>query len=384
MEVEKINFSFKYQAESLYEVFKRVSEMIDNKSALDILKHFRVKVENGRFEAMGTDLYQGYKEWIEVVPEGQGEVCLPQEIVEVLKVMGDEEVDFEVKEGKVFIKGERAYYELPVLGVEDYPAFEFSGDATFEVFLNKENLAVILEKLEPFVARNEGQFVLAGILFNFGKDRLICVSSNGHLLGKIEMENNLSITQVDEEVNLIIPYKSVRFLKRLCKEKEDDGFNLKVSGNLFSVKGSNFEYMSRVIEGQYPDWRVVFPVEFKGKAEVNTEELEKALTKVTVLSKGNYKAVHFTFVRNEDLFAEKNGKVKMKNADETKGKGEVEISCNFEAEQPFSVYLNGEYIKSFLKVYDYDEVEINFIDDRSPLLFKGRDNFVFLLMPMVI
>jgi len=385
-------FSFKSEGEKLYEVFKRVFEVIDRKATIEVLKTFRVGLKGNVFEVYGTDLVRSYKEQISVDDaNGEGEVCIPLEVLNALKVL-DEKIEVSVNEGKFFVKSIDTIYEFPVAGVEDYPFLKTEGEF-LSFILEKKEFVKILKKLEPFLAEQEAYFVLGGILFEFRENgKLICVSSNAHILGKLESfyyEGALGSALDEEEVKtLILPYTSVKVLKRNLDEADIERVVLELSknGSLFVVRGENFEYVGRVIKGSYPDWRAVFPMEFSGKAKVNVEEFEKAFKKVEALSKNDkFSPIRFTFANVDDLFSEVKSKLSLTNMGvEEKGKVKVEVPCHYEGQNTFEVSLNAEYVRSFLKVFEGEELMVNFIDERAPLLFEGEENFVFLIMPMMV
>lgn len=152
------------------------------------------------------------------------------------------------------------------------------------------------------------------------------------------------------------------------------GININVSDNQIQFSGENFDLISRLIDGRYPDYQKIIPEKFLSKAVYDKKELEKNI-KLTGLFASNINDIKMTI--NKDI-----SNLLAKHTD----KGEIVLNIkNQLINEPFNISLNYLYLLDGLKNINSEKVILEYTGEGNPLILKPEDKdikYTYLIMPL--
>src|SRR5258708_4090681 len=188
---------------------------------------------------------------------------------------------------------------------------------------------------------------------------------------------------VDEEVNIsekshgefIIPAKAVNEMNRLLQDKGE--VEIKFSDNqaaftLKDEKGNNVLIITKLIEGNYPNYRQVIPGETKERVQLPREEFLHALKRAEIMTNDKANSVKLTFGKNNLSITA--------NAPEV-GEARESIAINYKGKET-AIAFNPKYLIDPLNALSEEEVFIELIDELSPGVLKINEPFLYVVMPM--
>ena len=190
----------------------------------------------------------------------------------------------------------------------------------------------------------------------------------------VELEKN------EQEQEVIVPLKTLQELLRILgnlKDKADTPENLEIyiTENQVLFTCANIELISRLLEGQYPDYKQIIPQETKTKIITSTSELVKAIKKVALFSKTGIFDINLVFEAQKGLT------VQATNSQLGESKADIDVEFTGETND---TTLNYRYLLDGLNNVDASEVEISLVDNNLPCLIrpKGTTDYLYIVMPI--
>ncbi len=339
-------------------------------SALDgtipILGGILLEAGEGELTMTATNLELGVRLEIPAEVEKEGKVVVGgKKFVNLLKIAKDE-VEVEADEGVVKVKA-GARYKIGAMDYRNYPEVELA-DEWQEV--DGKELQKGLKAVFPAVSNDPARYVLNGVYLGEGE----VVATDGH---------HMAVYSVSLKVSgVIVPRKAVQKVSDFLQKVESA--KVSVKGNKFFVEGREGEIRgivwSTLIEGEYPDYRSVFPDEYLFTVEAEKEELTVALKEaMAIFEKKDAIPV--------EVIAGTQGGLTLRafSPDEDKS-DEVEVSIGVEVKgMPFKVVLNGLHLFNLLKGMESSCAVLKFSGDRAPVFVEEKNGRIRgLLMPMLV
>jgi DNA polymerase-3 subunit beta len=217
------------------------------------------------------------------------------------------------------------------------------------------------------MSKDETRYILNGVHMTIKKNLLRMVATDGRRLALIEKEVGL---EKNIEKSIIIPTKTVQELMRnLCDE-----------GDLFISFGENqimfslgdILIISRLIEGEFPNYEQVIPKEAKEKIVVDREKLLFATRRASLLATPDSQAIK--------LDVEKDKMVISKSSPDI-GEAREEIPVNYSG-SPLSVGFNPNYIMDVLKSLNEETVGFELQDPEKPGVIRTKEKYIYVVLPM--
>lgn len=243
---------------------------------------------------------------------------------------------------------------------------EYSTPPKFEnensFLMKKDILRKSIMKTVPFCGDGNNSFVTSGVLFEISKKELLMVATDYKQLSIVK--NKIDFNK--EKTNLVVPSILLNKIKGIMNEEGD--VVISFSSNFVFFKFDNVEIISKLIEGDFVDWRQIEKVEFKDKIEINTKEFVESIKRVSILNDENVRGIKLDFAENI---------LHLSFVDEEKGDAEEEISVNGKSKT--SILLNNIYLlnaletfglKTNLNVNSADMIQLN-EDENSKIIIVG-------------
>ncbi len=365
------------EKEKLLKMLARVQGIADKKSSMAILSTVLLETTENGIELSATDLEIGFKGYIEAEIKEQGSLAIPaRKFYEIVKEFPLETIYLEEKEAQwltIYGDNEELVFRLAALPAEDFPALpDIEGIKLVDV--PGGVLAEMISKTIFCVATEENRFLLSGIFIEKIPEEeniLRFVATDGHRLALID-RNIDNIKELELSPGVIVPKKAAQEIKKMAQDHVLIKFGLKE--NHIIVASTTEVITTRLIDGQYPDYRAVIPENKEKIVIVPRKNFIEALKRVSIISSERYRPVKLEFGENY---------ISIVSSHPDLGEGREKIKCSYSGD-PFSLNFNAKYLIDILDVMESEDVELCLNNENTPCIISGINDlgFLGLVMPM--
>lgn len=356
---------------------QKVVGVIPTKTTIPILENVLLELQGNKLKITGTDLEICISTEITVNGDMDGACAVPaKSLNEILRELPEIPVETQLEdENKISLRTKNGLYKLGSQPKEEFPSIVIE-ESEGQIDIESNLLSRMMNKTIFAVSTDELRTTLMGVYFQLMAEEFRCVATDGHRLVKI---NNKLIKSPEFQKNVIVPTKALSLILRNI-EALDEPKNINISlgeNHLIFRLDETFVY-SKIIEGQYPKYENVIPIDNDKKMIVNKEELSAAVKRVAIFSNS------FT---HQIKFMIENNVLKISSEDiEYGGEGNEEITIKYEADT-IEIGYNGLYILDLVRNIDTDEVMFTLKDSVSaaivsPTIQKEDEDFMMLIMPI--
>ncbi len=362
---------------------------ISNKNPnLPILANVLIQAKQGVIKLITTDLEIGITSKIRGKIEKQGEYTVDVKLLsDYISLLPDEKILIELKNDFLKINcGENYKTKIKGQSADNFPIIpEIKRDRFIKLASKdmKNTINQIIFAVAPTNTRPE----LAGIYLNKQGETLTMASTDSYRLAEKKIRLDLSNNQNEEDLEVIIPAKTMQTLQRIIQDKDkdmeieknnqQDEVKIFISENqvLFTYKDN--EIISRLIEGKYPDYQQIIPTDFKTVININKNELIRAIKATSLFSQSGTNDINIeTKESSKDLIisclTSKFGESVSKVGAKIKGESN-KITFNF------------HYLLDGLNAINNDELIIKINSENTPGLIQSADkseNYHYIVMPI--
>ena len=361
---------FSVSKDHLLAGLQTVQNVVSTRTTLPILSNVLLRADEGELRLTTTDLDVGVSGSIEAQVEKAGATTLPaRRLATIVRELPAADVLVEVDSKNVAsIRCGQSFFKILGLPEEEFPPLPKFEDA--KVFtLKQKDLRDSLKKTSYAISTDETRYVLNGILFSFKENKLTMVATDGRRLALVDIEVEFPRSQ---EVELIVPTKCVTELGRLLGEEGE--VKMSVGDNQVAFEVGATLLVSKLIEGNYPNYRQVIPGEAKERVTLEREQFLNAVHRVSLLASEKSNSVKLIFSKNNiDITA---------NTPDV-GEARESLPATYKGRE-FSIAFNPDFLMAPLRNLPNDEVYLDLIDEMSPGVIKIQSPFLYVLMPMRI
>jgi len=359
---------FSISKEAFLNALQQVQHVVSTRTTLPILSNVLIKAGKDGLLFATTDLDVGISGSVEAEVKDGGATTLPaRRLATIVRELPSDEVDVSVDDKNVaHIRSGPSSFKIMGLAHDEFPPLPtFSGAREFK--LEQRVLKECLRKTSYAISTDETRYVLNGILCAFRDNMLTMVATDGRRLAMVEQEMEFPQSS---EGDIIIPTKAVNELQRLLGDEGE--VTLKISSGQVGFDLGNYFLSSKLIEGNYPNYRQVIPGESKERIALEREPLLKTLQRVSLLLSDKSNSVKLNFSRD-------NLEVVANSPDVGEARESIAISYKG---PDMVVAFNPEFLMAPLRNLLSDEVHLHLIDEISPGVIKSGGSFLYVLMPM--
>src|SRR3989304_1379202 len=355
----------------------------DTKGAIPILSNILIEVVDSGIWIYATDLNIGIKGFYNASVKSKGRFTAnARKLFDIVRELPDADINVNQKSGVKRKEHENEFADLWInlscgnyktrlsgLPVDEFPAFPSYGE-DYLVKFEPSQLKDMVRKTIFSISSDETRYTLNGTLLEAEGNTVKLVSTDGHRLSYIKNENPKI---VEKKINVIIPQKTTSELLKLVEDDNEDVL-FSIYENHAVFKKKNFVLVSRVIDGQFPNYEVVLPKNNDKRVILNKDVLIHALKRVSLLSDEKSKMVKFNIEKdNIELISDTAGI----------GEAKEKIDVKYDGEG-LSIGLNARYLLDIMSAVESDEIFFDIKDPVSPTLFMpmNNENYKCVIMPM--
>jgi len=361
-----------------------VSHITTKNVNLPILNNVLLKIEDKGIKLSTTNLEIAINCLVRGKIEGDGEFTVPSKLFsDYVYLLPPEAVDVDLVDDNLSVKCGNYKTKIKGLPASEFPLIpQVSKNKKFTCPVTdfKRALSQVIFAVSP----NESKPEFSGVFLEFNREgvdaKLILAATDTYRLG----ESRVSLSKDSDKSNAsaIIPSRTMAEVLRILSAFKDevdspDEIEIAFSESQVVFTYGNVELISRVIEGQYPDYTQIVPQNFKTNAEISKEDLIKAIKTTSLFSKTGL----FDVLIELDPAAEK---MIVRSTDLQTGENNVELKAKLEGGEN-SITLNYRYLLEGLNALSGSTVKLKLIDAANPCLISSAENeadYYYIVMPI--
>lgn len=378
---------FTCKTNNLKEAIGKVEKIVSKQITLPILANILLSSENGRLAVSATNLEIAIKTYLGAKIDEEGEITVPARILGgFLNNIKEEVVSGVLNGSDLEVKSESHRVKIRGLDAKDFPIIpEMPGTIFFKLAENKLKGAV--SALLTSVAHNDTRQELNGIFVKMEPEQLILASTDSFRLSEVIIPlDKESVTEeylkfMEKNPSIIIPALTLAELQRVMGEEQ---LSLVIEQSQLFIQNQGFKIISRLINGNYPEYRQILPKKYDISVKINRDELMDAV-KIASLVANN-----------------QNGEVRISNSSDKKallvaaqsmdtGDNLSKISAEIDGPE-FDVIFNCRYFLEGLNLsgLEANQVILKLNKEKSPVLIRtmdkdGQENekMSYIVMPII-
>jgi DNA polymerase-3 subunit beta len=346
---------------------------------LPILSNVLIKADEQKVEIISTNLELAIIVTVRAKVETAGSFTVPaRTLSDFVNLLDAEKIDLELKENELVVACGKSATKIKGAPADDFPVIPALGQGQGFLVV-AEDLKRGLNQVSLAAARNDIRPELSGILFNFNPENsggLIIAATDSYRLA----EKKIKIFQGKESFRVIVPGRTAQEISHVLAAPNEitaeKNARIIVNENQISVNFNNVQMVSRLVEGQYPDYVQIIPKDFKTTAEFSLAKITKEIKAASLFTTIGVNAVAF------ELSPEEN-EIKINSTSTQTGEYKSGLEAEIKGEKN-SILLNHRYLLDGLNNLNGDIGMLKIISGDSPCILagKGDESYLYVVMPI--
>ena len=363
---------FTVSQSALAKALNVVGKGIASNASQPILAGVRIHAGEGTIEFQSTNGNISIRHAIPANVEEDGDTVVSgKTITNVVKNLPDAAVTFEDDGSQTKVTCERSHFRLNTLDPSDFPAFpSLEPDRTIE--LPSELLSSMVDKVYKVTSKDTSRPILSGVLLTVENNTIRLVATDSYRLAVCD--SNTETPDTDEAFEVIVPGATFHDVLALPSMTERIEIGVAASQIVFTF--GNTCYVSRRIEGNFPNFRQLLPTTQNVVVHLDAQQLAQALRRVSVIAQSN-PSVRFDADSDGAL-------LKLSASSPDQGEASEMLGAEVEGES-LSIALNYHYVLDCVGAVASDaDVTLELLSSMQPAIFKSYSsiNYLYLLMPV--
>ena len=351
-----------------------VAGIVERRHTLPILANVLIRKTGGQVEFTTSDLEIQVRTTAEFEgdPADFNTSVGARKLIDILRSLPTEQVvSLSAGQNKLTLQGGKSRFTLQTLPAEDFPLVQEAADFGPTFSVPQKTLKALIGQVHFAMAVHDIRYYLNGILFVAEGKTLTVVATDGHRLALASA--TLEVEMPRQEV--ILPRKTVLELQRLLKD-EDTPIEMRFAGNQAKFSFSAMEFVTKLVEGKFPDYNRVIPKNHKNAITLGRIPLLASLQRAAILTSEKFKGVRLN-VEPGTL------RIASSNAEQEEAKEELEVDYGGDT---IEIGFNVTYLVDALANMSHEMVKVELQDANSSALITIPEEagFKYVVMPMRI
>ena len=365
---------FQIEKNVFLDVLQSAINAVPNKSTIQILNNFALRLEGNFLEVSATDLDLGIRVKVEVQGERDGSVVInARKLLELVKSLVDPSitmVSVDVQDYLAKIQwSERGKASITGFDASDFPPFPEVDDGETLSFSTTE-LAFLAEKTTFACSTDSIRLSLNGVFLEAKDNKISMIATDGHRLGRATIDREgASLSN-----GAIIPKKALQHILHMAKS--DATIEVRTSATHILFSTGDTQVISKLYEGPYPNYRAVIPQTFERTVQLNTVEFQNKMRSVISMANARTHKVRLQIDGNT---------MELSASDpDVGGDSREALAVTHNGEGSFSIGFDGRYITEIFGMCKSEETIMKMNNPIGACIIEpvGENlGFSFLLMP---
>ena len=364
----------KASQEKVLSALQAVAGIVERRHTLPILANVLVRKTGAQIELTTSDLEIQVRTHAELAGDAGNFATTvgARKLIDILRSMPvDQTVTMTANQNKLTLQGGKSRFTLQTLPSDDFPLVQEAADFGPMFSVPQKTLKHLVNQVHFAMAVHDIRYYLNGILFVAEGKSLTLVATDGHRLALAQATLEFEIPKQE----VILPRKTVLELQRLLKD-EDTAIEMRFAGNQAKFSFSGMEFVSKLVEGKFPDYNRVIPKNHRNAVTLGRAPLLASLQRAAILTSEKFKGVRVNIEPGTLRIASS-------NAEQEEAKEELEIDY---AGDSIEIGFNVTYLIDALLNMGQDMVKMELQDNNSSALITipEQPGFKYVVMPMRI
>lgn len=357
--------------ENLLKGLSIVGRSVSTRATLPVLNNILIKTEKGGLKLSATDLEVGINTWVGAKVDREGVITVPAKIlVDYITNNKDKKISLSLKDLSLNLSSE--HYKANIRGIDasEFPLIP-EVKRKEEIIVEAKVFKNAIAKTIISVALDESRPVLSGIYFKASSDSLKMVATDSYRLS--EQKITLS-KKVSQEVSFIVPGRAMSEMLRILTD-DIDKVSLYPGENQVEVVMGQTTFISRLINGAFPDYEQIIPDKTTTQVSLNLGEFSGAIKMAAIFARDNANNIKLKLKAPNEILVIATSPQLGDNVSQTAGKvtgEEIEIS------------FNAKFILDILGTLTSENIKLDLAGEaRAAQIIGEKDaNFLYLIMPL--
>jgi len=370
------------QRDQLIAGIQDVTKAISSRTVIPILTGIKIETTKQGIKLTGSDSDISIESFIPAEEDNMvnAEGIEPGSVVlhakyfpDIVRKLPEKTVEIESDENlKVTIRSGKAEFNLNGSDADEYPVLpKIETEDSLEIPIPL--LKSMIKQTGFAVSTMETRPILTGVNVKLLDSQLTFVATDSHRLAT----TNVSVKDTNQEIpSIVVPGKSFNELYKILNDDEET-VEVSVTNNQVLFRTKHLYFLSRLLDGNYPETSRLIPSESKTKIQVKTKELQSTIDRASLLSRGERNNV-------VKLTTKSNNIIEITSNSPEIGNVEEEITVASMEGEPLNISFSSKYMLEALKAIEYDEVTISFTGAMRPFIIRpiNEDSILQLILPI--
>ena len=357
--------------ENLLTPLQQVIGAVERRQTLPILGNVLLKSTAGDLTLTSTDLEIEMVSRVNADSSDEFQTTIPaRKLLDISKALPDSaSISFNIDDNRVSLTSGRSRFTLATLPARDFPGLD-EIDEQHRFSIPQREFKSLFDKTAFAMAQQDVRYYLNGILMEITSGLIKLVATDGHRLALAQYETD---TGIGEDRQLIIPRKAVLELARLL-DGSDSPVECILSQNHLRVRTGTLVFTTKLIDGKFPDYQRVIPVDGNKTLEVERDTLKQSMTRIAILSNEKYRGIRLALSAG-------NLSIQANNPDQEEAEEELQVEYD---EADMEIGFNVTYLIDVLNVLDSEKVQVKLKDANSSCIISDSQDSssLYVVMPM--
>jgi DNA polymerase III subunit beta len=348
------------------------SRVASTRSAIQALSGIKISAADASVEMLATDMEVGLRLGLVATVTRPGQVVLPARLMlDVARALPGPDVSLELRDAEqdVEIISGPTTFHIRTLRVDDFPPLpDRAGE--LDVSVPAKAFVETIAKVARSASRDETRPILTGILVSASGSELRMVATDSY---RLSVKETLLAEPLERPFEANVPARALQELVRIAGQMELETLTVSPRQNQIVFSFDGVLLSSRLIDGQFPNYRQLLPERSEHELRLTREELTDVVRRISLLAQKNA-PVRLAFVPGEVTVSARTPDV---------GEASESLPVPFQGEA-FDIGFNPDFLRDGLESVESDELVLKLTSPLRPGLIESADGsgFVYLVMPI--
>ena len=357
---------------ALIKTLAHTQTVVERRGTIPILSNLKLEAANGMLQMTATDMDIALVDKVAADISEPGATTVPAHMLYdiVRKLPDGSQVEMSMgKDGKMTIRAGQSRFTLSSLPVQDFPVMA-EGELPHSFTLTASECMALIDKTRFAMSTEETRYYLNGIYLHATGEVLRTVATDGHRLARIEVALPAGAAGMP---GIIIPRKTVGEFRKLLEQGVNE-VQISVSDTKIRFTCGNATLVSKLIDGNFPDYDRVIPVTNDKILEIDCKQFTQAVDRVSVIASEKSRGIKFAL---------ESGKLTLSATSPEHGTAMEEIEVNYSADA-LEPGFNSRYLLEMMSQIEGDTVQFVLAETASPALVRDPADVgaLYVIMPM--
>ncbi len=356
-----------------------VSRAVSPRSTLPVLANVLLATDEGRLRLSATNLELGISCWIGAQIQEEGSITVPARLLaDLVGMLPNDTVQLSVNMSTCTLAVHCASSDSEIKGIDaqEFPPMPAT-DISEGVQIKVSDLKEMIQQVTFAASSDEARPVLQGVQITFTEHEISMAATDGFRISvrKVALEEPMR-----KPMGLIIPARALNELARIAGDGDSMVSMIVPSGRgqvVFRLESA--ELVSQLIDGNFPDYKVLLPRSFKSHTIISTASFLKACRQAEIIARNGNNVVRLNLQPN----TERPGQVEISAQSEETGSNETVVDATIDG-PGMVLAFNVRFLREVLEVIKTPNLVLETNDHKSPARVQpvGDENFLHVIMPM--